>query len=258
MKYIFDEFIEKNKNRIIVGILGVICVYSLDSGYLLNFAESTGDVYYRLIFPIVMQDFYSTYVVPTVVGGIFSLSYYIEWKTGIYQTIISKMSIKRYCWIKTGYVFVSAMIIVIIGLWVYAFCVHLKLPWIEMEYLQIYSEFPFAELLKTNIWGYFWIVIGFQGIWCGMWAVVSLCVSAISVNPYVTAIFPMVVTFVLGQLDNILNIPHEYRVDEWFCTQSLCKNEIYTFTTCFVLVGCVVLISEIVFQKTVRWRLSNE
>lgn len=188
----------------------------------------------------------------------FAANYADEWINGVTKECVVRIGIKKYAITNLIYCYLSAILTVFLGMWLFIGVFSLFVP-ISEPYNNPYY-FIFGQFLHNNQ-GELYILLKTLvfSVSCGMWAVMGMLLSVFFTNKFVAVCTPFVASYVIEriteQFPGNLNL---YYVSLSFVPYDDFGSDILGFLYCTGLFTALAILSGIVFYIYFKRRVQNE
>lgn len=197
---------------------------------------------------------YGQYVIPVfaaVAGGFY---YYQESKSGIVRMVVYRSGYKKYCLKKILVAFGTGAIVMAVAM--VGWCL-VSLPFTTLSnpdwIKDIILLYPYCNLLVSGRTGwYVSLFLLMPSLWCGLWAVTVMCITSVTLNPYIAVLSPVVITFAAERIWGMLKLPYAMFPKGWFFMTDTLGNDSLTFWGSILFLTGMLLVLGIIFAYRVR------
>lgn len=257
--YVLQELRESFNRMFLLAIAGILVCLVLDNVNFIPLIWKNNIPEINVLFYLrasLSKGFYGFFVIPLMAALPYSLGYYRDVRAGITGTVISKTGLTIYCRGKMLAAFLSGFLSCVCGIGIFTAFVSCFRPLGVREQAVEYEDWPFGGYyISERYVTYLLIRLLLFGIWCGIWSLVALCISAYVRNASVVLASVTVFLFCWNTFNNLLPVNVAYRPSCWFsCTYGL-GSDTETTVGCVLFTLIMLSVSWLVFYRKVKQNL---
>lgn len=202
--------------------------------------------------------FYSIFAFAAMTALPYGLGYYRDEKAGILRNIVCRVGIRGYCRGKMMAVFNSSFLAGFCSIGCFGMFLHIFIPFVTQDFMQGEADIPFMKIAIAGYPGIYFAVRCFMlGLWCGLYGLIVMIVSAFIKNAGMSIVFAIVLRFTVNLLCNVMNIDGVYRPAIWFYTDASPVSDGWLLVISAVFIIVAIGILGIVFKKRVNEKVQN-
>lgn len=259
LHYLTQEIRDSFNRMFLLAIAGIVGCVLLDNVFAvpLIWKMTIGEInvlYY--LRESLCVGFYGLFVIPLMTALPYSLGYYRDIQAGITRNVISKTGMTVYCVGKMVSVFFSGFLSCVCGLGIFSILVSCFRPLGIKEQAMEYEGMPFSGYyISEQYTTYLLIRLLLFGVWCGLWCLVALCVSAYVQKASIILASITVLLFAWNTLNNLLGIHAVYRPASWFSGYYGLGSDTATAMGCVLFTLATVSVLWFIFHRKVKQNL---
>lgn len=165
---------------------------------------------------------YGPYLGPMLCALPYAGALAAERQTGLFRSSLSRAGRTPYLLSKYLWAVLSGALVYALGIVCLVAAYRLKgLPYITPNDIEGMQGFFYFELFEYAPWRYYLVAAWYAFLSGGLFAGLAALVSTQTTQSGVVAVTPLVVTFIVIRLCQLLNVPMEYRLDRWLVMRTM-------------------------------------
>ena len=165
---------------------------------------------------------YGPYLGPMLCALPYAGALAMERRTGAYRSSLPRAGRTPYFLSKYLCAVLSGAVVYCLGIVCLVLLGRLAgLPYILEEDLEGMEDFYYFALLKTAAWRYYLVAAWYAFLFGGLYGGIAALVSTRTTQPGVVVVSPLVSTFIVIRLCQLLTIYDQYRLDRWLVMRTM-------------------------------------
>lgn len=211
-------------------------------------------VYYYIFNSFTYGGQYVPYVIPVLSTLIGTTEYCVEHICDMEKFIVARLeSRSAYAIVKIITSLLGAVFVVVGGMSLFIVVAYMFQPLYSDDFNMEVVGLPYSSFLINNKEiTYFIIILYLAALSTILWNMIALLCSAYFQNKYITIISPMLFSYFLNRVLNLLQIPLEYRLDYWLYARYNCGGDAHTLVYVTIAVIAISCFCGILFVKKLK------